>query len=293
MKQRTFYVVNLDRGRIMMLLVVLIGFVLIAFASGLRYGRSALPVSQAQGQAPQLGALQEQGAANGTMQASRPMDAPGSQTADLGNSSREIPRNPDEMDGLVRNSLRPPGGPAPADRHLKVPERRVAQPNTEPATTRTRPKDTRRAARRKRQARRARTANERRTKEAAQAPGKKTEQKTGSRHAPRTALRNVSHADRRNKAAPTKNQSPGLEPTAGRPAESYLLQMGTYRYASAAARQVNLLKKQGFPARVSRRGRIHKVLVGGRLDRKEVDDLRERLRKKKHAPIVVRVHSKR
>ncbi|HNJ05886.1 MAG TPA: hypothetical protein PLB73_16615, partial [Leptospiraceae bacterium] len=43
MKKRIFYVINLDRGRILVLSVLVTGFMLISFATGYRFGTATEP----------------------------------------------------------------------------------------------------------------------------------------------------------------------------------------------------------------------------------------------------------
>ena len=289
MKQRTFYVVNLDRSRIMMLLLVLVGFVLISFASGIRYGRMSETPSMNVG-AP-LGSTQSP---SGAASAGIPPDALGAPVADpalLGASKREIPRSPEEVEGLVKNSLRTPKAPGVAEQKLQLPERREMQPSGRTSTETRRPRDTRKTARRDRREK-ARVARQQRAKDATHRQKQKGHRKAANDHAPRTALRNTAHVERINKIAPGPTPEKRGESDVQRPAERYLLQVGTYRYASAATRRANLLKKQGFPARVSRSGRVYRVFVGGALEKAASDQLHLRLKKRKHAPIKIRLKAR-
>lgn len=289
MKQRTFYVVNLDRGRIAMMAFVLLGFVLIAFATGLRYGRAAAPASQA-GLGDASAPLGQQGISGQALENKAPGIA---DQADLGVSKREIPRSPEELDGLVGKSLGTEAGRQGSAEKLRLPERRVTTDlNTErhSSTETDRRAAAREQRRRERRERRARIAREKRTRDASHREERKTKRKSTTDHAPRTVMRNTGHTAKVDKEAPAA-------PTVakGTPAESkdrYILQMGTYRYPTAATRQANLLTKQGFPARVSKRGRMYRVFVGNAMDRDEVARLRAALRQRKHAPMTVRVKEK-
>ena len=48
MKKRTFYIINLDRNRILILGVLFVGFILIAFATGFRFGKVQIAESKTQ-----------------------------------------------------------------------------------------------------------------------------------------------------------------------------------------------------------------------------------------------------
>ncbi len=275
MKQRTFYVVNLDRSRIAMMAMVLLGFVLIAFATGFRYGRGAQPP----GPAPTDHASRAPSSEAGTTPStdSRVMEP------EIGRSEREIPRSPEESDSLVQESLRTPSGPAPASRSLAVPERRNPRDSQtgEPS-----------APKRIRKSRAARSRPAAGEEQSPRAHQKRRDSERGeskkSAHAPRTAMRNVA-VERRLKPTTTPSERPDSAEADGSSADSYMLQLGTYRYASAAKRQAGTLKKQGFPSRIVKQGRNYRVYVGSKMSEVETSRLRAALRQKKYAPITVRL----
>lgn len=279
MKKRTFYVINLDRNRILMLAVVMVGFVLIAFATGMRYGRAGTPsVSHLQDEPP----LKTTGNAAGGQLENGSATAPAADRLDIGRSPREIgvPRSPDEVDGLVDNSLR--AGQPPAAK----PETSDRPDSSETKRSSRRQKTKASASSRKKRER----SHRRKTTE-------KKQRRADASHPPRTAMRNtalvqnpssdlrksvradLSGASKRQAAASSGSEK--REP-------SYSLQLGTYRYPGGAMRLSARLRKQGFPARVIRQGKTHKVLVGKTSDRAALRDLRRKLKKERFAPITVR-----
>ncbi len=131
MKKRTFYIINLDRNRILVLSVLFIGFILVAYATGLRIGRSADWINQERSgastrQIPEDGQLglestRTDGVAENTADESRPLsDGPAPEEVSREPASPPVDRTgPSHNEDLAakRNAISDNRAPSRRDRN--------------------------------------------------------------------------------------------------------------------------------------------------------------------------------
>ena len=271
MKKRTFYIVNLDRNRIMVLSIVFIGFILIAFATGFRFGKP-IGNSVTDASSPRSYANLNQEPKNenepGKSIYSINQDKPSSPT-DVGN------RREENLDSMVDDSLkrdrRQVNDSIALSKQLDVKEsKKTAHKRHKRNKSEAEPK-------KKRNSRPISHRSDRDLND----DGKK-------RQDPRTALLDVKKRKFRN----TSTREPVAPSTSSakedkNPADKdlYSLQIGSFSYKKSATRMAEQLKKQGFHPQVNRVGKSYRVIVGRTSKPKELFSLDKRLRKKNYAPV--------
>ena len=278
MKKRTFYVINLDRNRILILSLLMVGFLLVTFATGLRLGKDkqqSRSLAVLDRPIPDLLPKPER-----KTEQTKPID----NQSDIGHSKYSITdaqtktREPSSLDRMVtrqrqeeqrkralREKEQTRTGSAPRRntivRKNKNPGRRVKSKTTRASTR----KKTRQVAHKK-----ARAAHKTQDKRTALLNGKK---KTSS-------FKNTGYS----RGVPGSNRERKQTAVNHR---IYSLQVGSYSSKSGAHNVAARLKKQGFYPYVSRAGKHYKVSVGRNSNRRQLLGLNKRLQSKKYRPIIV------
>jgi cell division protein FtsN len=277
-KKRVFYVINLDKSRILVLGVLITGFLLISFATGYRFGSTGSPIDNRD-----LGAMQAQEEA--LMDPSRQ------------GLERSLPADEPSLQPPAAEE-RSPSAPAPAREPERPARREPARLSAENRTRRPA------AAVREEKKERAPKAQPREQKPAqreqkAQRPAR-TEPKQTSRRDQRA--KNEPEEKRREPARQTQavklepeksmrmsntagNQAPAVE-SAPKPASPMRsLQLGSFTSRAAADRMEAQLKKQGFEtAVVSVRGKFA-VRVGRSASDADISRLERQLKQKNYSPV--------
>lgn len=271
MKKRVFYVVNLDRSRILVLGVLITGFLLISFATGYRFGNTGSGIENRD-----LGAMQAQEEAlmdpsRQGLDRSLPADEPSLQAPAPSPERRE-------------RSAPEPGPSAPArDREPKQENR-----TRRPASVREEKKE--------------------RTSQSSRQPAKREEKEV--RRPARTEPKQAARRDQRAKAEPEKRRDPPKqtqavklepeksmrmsnaagdrapeEPQASPARAMRSLQLGSFASRTAADRMDAQLKKQGFEsAVVSVRGKFA-VRVGRSASEADIARIERQLKQKNYNPV--------
>lgn len=294
MKKRVFYVINLDRGRILMVSVLIVGFLLISFATGYRFGTSGspeIPVNRdTHNEAFMDPARQGLDRSLGTGETDQPkLASPGDLTT---LPEAEKPQTKPET-RLVEHREKP----AARERESAREEKRSTnltdkrQAKVEKTQKPSKPARTEKADRNERNNRHETIVAKPEKPRATEKP--RIEKPQATRPARNESKPNKLQTSEKNRK-PMPGESARLEPKgtmrlANVPASKQSsLQLGTFTSRDAANRMSDQLKKQGFDAGLVQANGKFSVRVGKSTDDAELKRLEEKLRQKNYSPI--RVH---
>ncbi|MCE9598490.1 MAG: SPOR domain-containing protein [Spirochaetia bacterium] len=301
MKKRVFYVINLDRGRILMMSVLIVGFLLISFATGYRFGLGGT-ADQPAGRDSHSDAFMDP--ARQGLDRSLPaneIDSP--KLASPGDLSTlpEVEKPKPEARSIEqkdKHAVTRDREPRREDRRSNLSEKRPAkQEKTERPVKPARADKTDRADKNTRHDRvtskpeKQRSADKTQTTEKPRATDKSQVARPGK---PETKTTKTQASEKNRK--PQAGESAVLEPKgtmrlanvpAAKPASSF--QLGTFSSRDAANRMSDQLKKQGFDAGLTQANGKFSVRVGKSTDDAELKRIEEKLRQKNYSPIRVRI----
>ena len=292
MKKRIFYVINLDRGRLWILAILLVSTLLFAFATGFRVGQAranGMPGEQLS--AASDGAFEQ-------LAELPPLDA---------ESENEIADNPDGADGEAELSanLDRDGADSESGSRLSLAnesssERSGRSPfEIDDRRERSTPEPVRRAQpepdvikKKQTQSAPKKSTNAERKSERTPAPSadkKLAQKKSETKQNPRSALlESGSEKLRMSNISKAKPKSPTVDEQ--KSTRTYSLQLGAFSSEGAANRMAATLKKQGFHPYIVQSKNRYLVRVGRSDSAKGLWPLESGLREKQYAPM--RVSSK-
>ncbi len=279
MKKRVFYVINLDRSRILVLSVLVTGFMLIAFATGYRFGSSSEPRRD-------LGAQEVF------------MD-PARQGLDRSIASPENSLAQPDAKPDAKPADKPLADPQPARRDREEPSevKPRAQEKKPEARPQVRPN---RAAPHRETAQKSEDKKEKADKRNPEKPARVSDRARSEKPAPAKPVK-----ENRDRAAKTESKpnpqakkdqkdrsSAVLEPehsmrmSDAAPAQNRSFQLGSFSSKDAASRMTDSLKKQGFSPSIVQAGGKYMVRVGNS-SRDDLAQLEKQLRAKNYSPVRV------
>lgn len=270
MKRRTFYVVNLDRGRIFTLCVLTISFLVVAYATGYRMGRKhPEPPDYAQLQ-PQSDPLRSSVLMQDELRTDVDPSVPPLSGEPAGMSTSLVEGNPGLPESAPRMeaaALAPPAEKRESTTPLPLEEKRnrigdVVKGKAEVEQA-------------KKEARPAREKKTTRKKEPARKP---------------VAMKNTRSPEKENVGITEKPEGTTFRNTAqGKEAGYHALQIGSYYSEKAASSMSDTLRKQGFHPYVEQSNGKYNVRLGRSTTKEGVGQLEKNLRSKFYDPVHVKI----
>ncbi len=273
MKQRVFYVLHLDRGRIWVLATLFVSTLLFAFATGFRVGAARSPESTAVPQATlDLGE-------DTSLRALGTEEEPGADGTLMDDESDLTAHNDGEIDDPApAGSVAEEEVASRKDSESKPGERR-AEEQRRLAALRAAAEEAERKSRQERQT----ASNE---KKPATNPRSALLDSSGS-----VKMANVSKSPRTSETESARDREPGntqrAEASKERQRKTHSLQLAAFRSKSAADRMIETLKKQGFHPYIVKSKNIYLVRIGRSDSAKELWAVESKLRDKKYSPMRV------
>ncbi len=306
MKKRTFYVVNLDKSRILVIGLLFLGFVLTAYATGYRVGQKPVADLERPRDREPLSMPD-----SGDSIYSKREDEPRQKTEESSSErSDKLDRKADDrVDLSNRFPEKPKPGKLPVMREpRKIEDRPVAK--STPIKKKDRPAKTEKIEKtEKKETAKAKTSETKEIskpaakdpvkkeipeekKETAKKPEKSEKSDKVEARNPRSALldsketklSNVSETDK--KTAETPKTSAKTHETS---AKRFTLQVGSFQTKAAAERMLDSLKHQGFDARLQASQGNFAVRVGRPGKPADLEKMESNLKKKNYAPVRVAV----
>lgn len=302
MKKRVFYVINLDRNRILVLGVLITGFLLISFATGYRFGTS--PGIENRDLGAQMQAQEEalMDPSRQGLERSLPADEPSLQapTQDKPEPARST-RDQLRENTSARSPERPvesarPAAPQRASERQRRPQTSAREEKNERkrAAEPRREREPARARRDEKQAAPARSAkNETRpstpAKDQRQARPERTEARNRRETAPDQAVKLEPEKGLRmaNSGGNPRPAGDSAAPAAPPRATLRSLQLGSFSSRVAADRMESQLKKQGFESAVVSINGKFAVRVGRSASESDIARLEKQLKQKHYNPVRV------
>lgn len=321
MKKRTFYIINLDRGRILFLSTILSGVLLLTFASGFRLGRSeGLDLSRL---VPGNGPETSQAAVDNIPEqddyknrSPEKMEEPEPEM-DRGKSIYSIDEKQDtnrlkpsfsnsetdkEMDEILSGSLSHKEFTKESEREIAVAKKpaekkaKLMRHNTEKVALNKSKKSPSTKVQKKEK------SKIERDKSAQTVAAKKSEKIPSKQQTPDAPLLKM----KKNSAASnivgfsnvsTKSSAPQKSVDTAKEVSSepvgnqriFGLQLGAFSNKSGADRYADMVKKQGFSSYVLHRGNVYRVVVGRTTDLDSLEALRNKLKAKRYTPIAITI----
>jgi len=302
-KKRVFYVINLDRSRIIVLGVLITGFLLISFATGYRFGTN--PGIESRDLGAQMQAQEEalMDPSRQGLERSLPADEPALQPP-----TQDKPEPARSTREQLRDSAPAKAPERPAEsRRPAEPQRRTREPERRPQTA---PREEKNQRNRAPEPRRDR-APARARREEKQAPATRGARNESRQSAPVKEDRHArpERTDAQNRREAKPDQAVKLEPEKGlrmansggnprptgdsaAPAKSSTgsmrsLQLGSFTSRVAAGRMESELKKQGFESAVVSVNGKFAVRVGRSASDSDIAKLERQLKQKNYNPVRV------